>query len=830
MTHPSELVMCFFVLFVLVGGSVASADVLFVDTTTARPATRPGAMKMGTARSPDGHEITVTPDCLMRDGKPWLPVMGEFHFSRYPQAEWRDELLKMKAGGVDIVATYVFWIHHEEVQGQWDWTGQRELRKFISLCGEIGLPVVVRCGPWCHGEVRNGGLPDWIMHSGERLRSTDPKFLAHVRTLYSQIAEQLHGELWKEGGPVIGMQVDNEFRGPAEYLLALKQIARDVGIDVPMYTRTGWPNLTTPIAYGELLPLFGGYAEGFWDHELTPMPGHYADAFRFELQRTDVAIGTDQLGHREGGDSADVERYPYLTCEIGGGMMNSYHRRIKIDPRDILSLAIVKIGSGSNLPGYYMYHGGTNPEGKLSTLQESIATAYPNDMPVKNYDFQAPLGEFGQIREHYHLLRRLHLFLNDFGDTLALMPAHLPATRPASAKDIDTLRWCVRSDGRSGFVFVNNYQRLQPMAEKRGVQFEVKLTNRTLRFPHDPITIPADTSFFWPFNMDLGDGAILTYATAQPICKVDSGNATYVFFAKTRNVPATFQLDTRTAVINVEKTSNAFQPAEMAPVADAARPICFPDVTPGPEPAIWLHSKSGVAIGIVLLDEDFSLNFWKGVTGGGESAFLTSAGMSIDHGNLRLSFAVADTPLIGMLHDGPHLQPVDASSSTTITKGIFDFLMWPKTEESRVTASIEQVAAAGPLRTIDRKPRANAVAPSDADFDNAAVYRIKLPAGVDPSRDILLRIHYVGDVARAYVGDKFITDDFYNGNAWEIGLKRLGPAAYTDGVTIKILPLQKNAPIYIQKDAMPDFKNADSVVSLDRVDAIEQHHVELHVK
>ena len=103
--------------------------------------------------------------------------MGEFHFSRYPENEWREELLKMKAGGIDIVSTYVFWIHHEEVEGQFDWSGSRNLRRFIQTCQEVGLKVFVRCGPWDHGEVRNGGFPDWLLKKGWKLRSNDTNYL-----------------------------------------------------------------------------------------------------------------------------------------------------------------------------------------------------------------------------------------------------------------------------------------------------------------------------------------------------------------------------------------------------------------------------------------------------------------------------------------------------------------------------------------------------------------------------------------------------------------------------------------------------------------------------
>ena len=195
---------------------------------------------MGEARSPDGTTLTLDSRSLLLNGKPWTPVMGEFHFTRYPENEWREELLKMKAGGVDIVSTYVFWIHHEEIEGQFDWSGSRNLRRFIQTCQQAGLKVFVRCGPWDHGEVRNGGFPDWLLKKGWTTRSNDTNYLDQVKILYGEIARQLDGLFWKDGGPVIGIQFENEYKGPAEHLLTLKRLGREAGLDAPIYTRTGW--------------------------------------------------------------------------------------------------------------------------------------------------------------------------------------------------------------------------------------------------------------------------------------------------------------------------------------------------------------------------------------------------------------------------------------------------------------------------------------------------------------------------------------------------------------------------------------------------------------
>jgi hypothetical protein len=148
--------------------------------------------------SPAGHRISVDSRSLSLDGKPWLPVMGEFHFARYPEKYWREELLKMKAGGVQVVATYIFWIHHEEVEGQFDWSGQRDLRHFVELCGQSGLYVYLRIGPWDHGEVRNGGFPDWLIDKKIPLRRNDPEYLRYVGRFYGQIGSQIKGLLWQD--------------------------------------------------------------------------------------------------------------------------------------------------------------------------------------------------------------------------------------------------------------------------------------------------------------------------------------------------------------------------------------------------------------------------------------------------------------------------------------------------------------------------------------------------------------------------------------------------------------------------------------------------------
>ena len=460
---------------------------------------------------------------LVFDGKRVVPVMGEVHYSRIPQDEWKQEVKKMKDGGVTVIAAYVFWNHVEEVEGVFNWSGQRNLRAFLEICKEEGMPVVLRLGPFCHGEVRNGGIPDWMFAKGCKMRSENPVFLKYAAELYRQIYSQVQGLQWKDGGPVIAAQFDNEYRGKGTYLMALKKIATEVGFDLPFYTRTGWPELSTPVPFGEMIPLYGDYADGFWDRSIEETAGNYYKAFNFKAFRSSTAIATEQLGKQEEKIDKGDEQYPYFTCELGGGMATAYHRRPFVYPEDAYSMAIVKLGSGSNLLGYYMYHGGTNPaalmpgdkdDGSATYLNENqrtVATNY-NDMPVKTYDFQAPLGEFGQKNPHFYMLRKLHLFMHDYAETLAPMTAHFPCEQDIKKGDDTHLRWSYRTDGKRAFVFINNYERLQHLTTKSGVQFD----RCGVRFPLRPFSVPAGTMCIFPVNVDG-----IKYATAQLIANRD---------------------------------------------------------------------------------------------------------------------------------------------------------------------------------------------------------------------------------------------------------------------------------------------------------------------
>ena len=636
-----------------------------------------------------GKSVTWDSHSLIIDGRRVCPVMGEIHYSRVPADEWQREVRKMREGGVTIIATYVFWNHIEEQEGIFRWDGQRSLRRFLEICRDEQMPVVLRLGPFCHGEVRNGGIPDWVFDKGCRLREQNAVFLGIAEKLYRQIFTQVQGLQWKDGGPVIAAQFDNEYRGRGEYLMALKQIAQKIGFDLPFYTRTGWPELRTPVPFGEMLPLYGDYADGFWDKEVTEGCGSYYKAFNFKAFRSSTAIGTDLLGKQEEKINKGDDQYPYFTCELGGGMATAYHRRPYVYPEDAYSMALVKLGSGSNLLGYYMYHGGTNPDGVLHTLNEvqtSPGTAN-NDLPQVTYDFQAPLGEFGQTYPQYYMLRPLHLFMQDFGETLAPMEASFPAPQDLKRGQDDALRWAVRSQGDSGFVFINNYERFQQLTAKRQ-----QLTACGVTLPR--LTVPTGCMAFFPVNI-----AGIRYATAQLVARRDGK----LYLMQIPGIPTTIALQSGKTLKNVKAK--------------------------GTEKPVYGN--------IYLLTREQA-----------EHLFLSE--------ELRV-----------------------------------------KSEDLATALPFTKVHDAGSLRTIKKGKAKVAEAPSEQDWNHAAVYRIQL--SVTEADSSLLRIHYRGDCARVYANGKLVADNFYYGRPFLYGLWRL-PKDCTE-LELRILPLQPDAPIYLPREA-----------------------------
>ena len=786
-------------------GFCQSGNSIFIDVS--HPAPPPDALSFAVGgQLPGGHTLSANSRYLIKDGSPWFPVMGEFHYSRYPESGWEEEILKMKAGGVQIVSTYVFWIHHEEVEGRFDWADQRNLRRFLELCARHGLYVWLRVGPWAHGEACNGGLPDWLIQKCPT-RQSDPVYLRYVRTFFEQISLQTKGLFWKDGGPIIGVQIENEYheRGPGkgpEHMLALLQIAHEMGLEAPFYTATGWDAAEIPAQ--QFLPVFSGYPDAFWSRSVEQLPPN-ANYF-FTSIRCDENVD-DNLHSRRPDIDARFASFPFLTAEMGGGMAPSYHRRPVLSADDVAAMLLVKLGAGVTLYGYYMFHGGTNPDGLRTTLQESQATGYPNDLPVKSYDYQAPLGEYGQMNKSFKNLKTFHLFLHDFGSTLATMAPYFPNRMPAGKSDTATPRVAARFEKNSGFVFINNYQRNYPLPARKEFQIRLKTTSGEMNVPRHPTEIPSGAYVIWPVNLALGD-TTLEYSTAQLLCRLEESN-TYVFFAWP-GLPAEFSF---------EPGANETVEAPHARITRENHHVIVDRVEPGDDPAIRIVKPGGQNVQIVLLSRDEANDAWKTRLAGRDRLLLSSSEIYFTSNAVHLA---STDPQQLEFKIFPKLGLAPSGFTSSGFNGLFEqFQTHVKPEKIEATIRKLRDADARPLVRMSQEV---AEAPDAEAFKGAAEWSIQVPAVTSPQvRRLLLSITYVGDIARVYSHDRFITDDFYKGTPLQIALSQLSAHGVDPTLKLQILPMRNDTPIYLPANAQIAFSASSQIAELKEVEVVPEY-------
>ncbi len=716
---------------------------------TTRPALTGRYFSLGkkfVGQSPDGNVMAWTNAYLTVNGKPYFGIAGEIHYSRLDPGRWEDMLCKMKACGVNVVSAYIFWIHHEETQGRFDFSGRRDIKRFVTLCGKLGLYVILRLGPFNHGEVRNGGVPDWVYGMPFEPRSTDPGFLRLVKKLYDQIARQVQGLLYKDGGPVIAAQLDNEYmhsaalwedtRGTTNeyvnssgegvaYLLALKGLCMEAGLDVPFYTCTAWGGAAAP--HEECVPLWGGYPYAPW--LITPeTPDHPAtEEYLYRDSRSENCRRYHSYNPMY--PPADM---PFACCEMGGGMQVSYTYRFQVDPRSVDALANVKVGSGCNFVGYYMFCGGTNPTGKKGRF------LHENWCPKLSYDYQAPVGEFGQLRESYRRLQLLHGTLKTFGSSLCEMETSLPENADALLPaDTKTLRYAARRNGAMGFLFLNNFQDHAAMQDKTDIVFELDTDQGKLRIPQEgSLCIMAGESCVLPFGLKiLGDA--LTYATVQPvyILKTDSGEQWFCFRPEGMRGEMVFTGGGKIIFGDGEMETQAVQ-------------------LPGGDLQIFCFShKAALGLQQVMLQ-------------GKPQVLWSDAAVTEDDGGLLVESE----------------------------KEKAELRLWPP------AGNAKELSPDGAC-SLHRLSFSQPVIPVEVRSLSDTRHVLKVPKGsMEDIYDARLCIEYEGDAAQLFLNGQMIADHFHNGEVWEIGLRELANRCLGRQLVLHIVPQKKD--VRVLRDAM----------------------------
>lgn len=660
-------------------------------------------------KSPEGTTFTVNSRYFEKDQKAWFPVMGEFHYIRYPAEYWEEEIVKMKSAGISIIATYIFWNAHETSQGTWNWSGNRNLRQFTELCRKHGLYVWLRIGPWSHGEQLYGGFPAWIQQMRGK-RTNDETYLSEVRKLFSQIGEQTRDLFINSSGPIVGVQLENEFAsGNPAHIKTLKQIAIASGMDPAYFTVTA--NTVFYNEEFEVIPLQGAYPYRGWEKG-------GGTATRDFLYANDQWIMTADLGRVY----YDVDSYPRGLCEQGCGSQMTFSNRFIVDPQVVEAHLNNQVGRGMNLIGYYMFHGGTQMKG----LEEP-------GLPL-SYDFQAPVTEFGLLRPSYHYLKILHHFINDFGSDIARTQVIRPDHPVINPLNTDSLRYTGRFLGDEGFVFLCNTQVRVKMPEKK-FRLNLYFNHDTLQMPLKAATLNGETTAILPINLNLA-GCNIKYATAQPLSRISYQDKQYLFL---------YQVDGLLPEIALSKDDLADVDAEgwIQSESDGILYLTPENDSPG---TIGLTSSGGRKSAIVVLSRRQAENSWRTRVNGQEIMIISQADVLFytDH----FEFRQLDDPGFKFEIFPPVTGKVflNKQAVSPVQKGIFQSYSGtagPAGHSLSVRISNEQAVV------------------SD------------LPESLpDNLSDLFLSIGYLGSKANMTVNSEVVADHLFNGTPWMIGLKR----------------------------------------------------------
>lgn len=802
---------------------------------------------------PTGKEIRVNNLYMDEGGIPQLPVMGEIHYNRMDHRYWRDALLKMKASGIDIVATYCIWSLHEEFEGELSWEGHLNLRRFIELCKELDMKVHLRFGPYCNAEIKNGGLPDWIVNNKNLVtRSNDPLYLEYSRRWYQAVYDQVKGLLWKDGGPIMALQLENEYVKEGmivSHLLNLKKMAVEIGFDVPVYSMTHWMDSEYP--KGEIVPYAGFYIEAPWTASgKKEIPTSNFEFFTYN--RLSDNIGTDIIKIEGEVESLSGENNdsPFFTCEIGVGTTAFYHRRAVV-PEEMAGENInLRLGCGANMMGYYMYVGGTNPVGKISTYQSSG--------PRVSYDYQAPIREFGTLGTVMQETKKYNYFMNDFGTTLAPAVAYLPT----SNQDRENLQWAIRLNESTGYLFCSNYLYKHTRKDYKNVQFSVKLKDETIRIPRKKVTVKGGTYFLWPFNQQFSE-VLLKYSTTQPVCSLKEGNTDTYFFFEDDFIPGEYMIGDK-GIRNVEVKNGTSRKEKNGYFIDR--------LTPGKKCTIEITKENGSKVRFVTLTEEESDHIWKGTVKG--TAFVAITNSSLIYDNDRITL-IDDQPsaAIWMYKDGnfkqqtfqtaahnqqaafrpiapmekslwirpaegnivkrqftlntfsqaerAYLRYVPSGSTNCMVNGketkatpmggysyanVTDFIQngnntieFALSNGKEITAEIEILLKNGKRilwntdatwLSADNKPVLTTTGknkPSAFDpEEHVGIYEVKAPVATCNDEETRMYISYKGDVANAYLNGDLVGDSYYDGTDWILSLSRLRESIDTNPMVIRI--------------------------------------------
>lgn len=341
------------------------------------------------------HSFKLTASDFILDNKPFQIISGEIHPARVPAEYWQQRIKMAKAMGCNTIAAYIFWNYHETAEGVYDFsTGNHNLRKFIELVQEEGMWLILRPGPYVCAEWELGGIPPYLLRiPGIKVRCMDPEYMKAAERYMGKLAAEFRPYLITNGGPVIMVQVENEYGSygnDRNYMARLKEIWVENGINVPFFTGDG------PTTY--ML-------------EAGSLPG--------------CAVGLDSgsdLTHWELANKMNPG-VPVFSSETYPGWLTHWGEKwARPDTADLIKEVKFLMDNKKSF-NLYVIHGGTNFG--FTAGANSGGKGYEPDLT--SYDYDAPINEQGGVTPKYLALRKLLGSYLPAGKKLPPVPEPVPA-------------------------------------------------------------------------------------------------------------------------------------------------------------------------------------------------------------------------------------------------------------------------------------------------------------------------------------------------------------------------------------------------------------------